>query len=160
MFEQPTGNEEKDRSRTVMILSGIAVMLVVVLIILVTSFGTHTAPVETAQRGSPEFDSYAQFIRIDIVDKRHGERLNQRYGRIICKVENTGDQILSALQLRAAAIDLGDVTVKEKIVHVVPNSADSLGPNRSLDLDVYLEPIPDPSGIKDMVIEVYALKLK
>jgi len=160
MFEQPTGNEEKDRSRTVMILSGIAVMLVVVLIILVTSFGTHTAPAETSQRGSQEFDSYAQFVRIDIVDKRHGERLNTKYGRISCKVENTGDKVLSALQLRAAAIDLGDVTVKEKIIHVVPNSAATLRPNQSVDLDIYLEPISDPANLKDMIIEVFALKVQ
>ena len=160
MFEQPTGNEEKDRSRSVMILSGIAVMFVVVLIILVTSFGKRAAPLEIARAGSPEFDSYAEFIKINNIDKRHGERLNNRYGRIRCTVENTGDRVLSALQLRAAAVDLGDVLVREKIISPVPNIKETLGPGQSVDIDLYLEPIPDPSTLKDMTIEIYGLKLK
>ena len=36
MFEQPTGKVEKDRSRSIMILSGIAVLAVIVLIVAVT----------------------------------------------------------------------------------------------------------------------------
>jgi hypothetical protein len=160
MFEQPAGNEEKDRSRSVMILSGIAVMFVVVLIILVTSFGKRAAPLEIARPGSPEFDSYAQFIKINNIDKRHGERLNNRDGRIRCTVENAGDRVLSGLQLRAAAVDLGDVLVREKIISPVPNIKEMLGPGQSVDIDLYLEPIPDPSTLKDMTIEVYGLKLK
>jgi hypothetical protein len=160
MFEPKAGNEEKDRSRTVMILSGIAVTFVVVLIILVTSFRKHNSPIETARAGSPEFDSYAQFIKINNIDKRHGERLNNRYGRITCTVENAGDSALLALQLRAAAIDLGDVVVREKIITPVPNIKDTLGPNQSIAIDLYLEPIPDPLTLKDMIIEIHGLKLR
>ena len=50
--------------------------------------------------------------------------------------------------------------VREKIIHVVPNIEESLKPNQSADLDIYLEPIPDPETLKDMIVEVYALKLK
>ncbi|MFY9607175.1 MAG: hypothetical protein WAU45_01010 [Blastocatellia bacterium] len=160
MFEPRAGNEEKDRSRSVMIVSGIAVTLVVVLIILVTSFRKHNTPLESARAGSAEFDSYAQFIKINNVDKRHGERLNNRYGRITCTVENTGDSVLSALQLRAAAIDLGDVVVREKIITPVPNIKETLGPNQSMPIDLYIEPIPDPLTLKDMIIEVHGLKVK
>lgn len=160
MFEPKAGNEEKDRSRSVMILSGIAVTLVVVLIILVTSFRKHSSPLETSRAGSSEFDSYVQYIKIDSLEKRHGERLNNRYGRITCTVENAGDRVVSALQLRAAAVDLGDVVVREKIITPVPNIKDTLGPNLSMAIDLYLEPIPDPSTLKDMTIEVYGLKVK
>ncbi|HSF24086.1 MAG TPA: hypothetical protein VLE20_07660 [Blastocatellia bacterium] len=160
MFEPKAGNEEKDRSRSVMILSGIAVTLVVVLIILVTSFRKHASPLETARPGSAEFESYAQFIKLNNIEKRHGERLNNRYGRITCTVENAGESALSALQLRAAAIDLGDVVVREKIITPVPNMRETLGPNQSMAIDLYIEPIPDPSSLKDMIIEVHGLKVK
>lgn len=161
MFEQPAGNEEKDRSRVVMILSGAAVILVIVLIILVTSFGKRPGSHETAAGiGSAEFDSYKDFVRIDSINKSTGERLNTRFGHITCKVANTGDRVLSALQLRAAAIDLGDVTVREKIITPVPKLQETLGPNQSIDIDVYLEPIPDPATLKDMIIELYGLKVK
>lgn len=160
MFKPKAGNEEKDRSRSVMILSGIAVTLVVVLIILVTSFRKHTSPLEIARPGSSAFDYYAQFIKINNIEKRHGERLNNRYGRITCTVENTGDGVLSALQLRAAAIDLGDVLVREKIITPVPNIKDTLGPSQSMAIDLYLEPIPDPLTLKDMIIGVHGLNVK
>lgn len=160
MFEQPTGNEEKDRSRTVMILSGFAVGLVVVLIILATTVAKGPSSLEVERSGSSEFDSYAQFVRIENLNKTAGVRLNARFGHITCKVENYGDKTLLALELRAAAIDLSDVVVRERIITPVPKIRETLGPNQSIDIDVYLEPIPDPDTLKDMIIEVHGLKVK
>jgi hypothetical protein len=160
MFEQPAGNEEKDRSRTVMILSGIAVGLVIVLIILAATVAKGPAPIEIAHTGSPEFDSYKEFVRIDNVKKTAGERLNTRFGHITCTVENHGDKTLVALELRTAAIDLSDVVVREKIITPVPKIRETLGPNQSLDIDIYLEPIPAPETLRDMIIELYGLKVK
>ena len=160
MFEQPMGNEEKDRSRSVMIVSGIAVGLVVVLIILATTVAKRPEPTEIVHSGSPEFDAYKEFVRIDNVKKTAGERLNTRFGHITCRVENYGDKALLALELRAAAIDLSDVVVREKIITPVPKIQETLGPNQSIDIDVYLEPIPDPLTLKDMIIEVYGLDVK
>lgn len=160
MFEQPAGNEEKDRSRTVMILSGIAVGLVVVLIIFATTVAKRPAPKEIMHSGSPEFDSYKEFVRIDNVKKTAGERLNARFGHITCTVQNDGDKTLVGLELRAAAIDLSDVVAREKIITPVPKIRETLGPNESIDIDLYLEPIPDPQTLKDMIIEVYGLSVK
>ena len=160
MFEQPTGNEEKDRSRSVMIVSGIAVGLVVVLIILATTVAKRPEPTQIERTGSPEFDSYKEFVRIDNVKKTAGERLNSRFGHITCTVGNYGDKTLLGLELRAAAIDLSDVVVREKIITPVPKIRETLGPNQSMDIDLYLEPIPDPLTLKDMIIEVYGLDVK
>jgi hypothetical protein len=160
MFEQPAGKVEKDRSRSVMILSGAAVLAVIVLIILVTSFRKTTTRIEMAQRGSPEFDSYAQFVSINNVDTRYGERLNTKYARILCTVQNTGDRVLIGLQLRASVIGLNDELIREKIITAVPDLRNTLGPNQSMSIDVSLEPVPDASLIKDMKIELYALKLE
>lgn len=160
MFEQRTTNEEKDRSRSVMIVSGIAVGLVVVLIILASTVVKGPAPIEIVHSGSPEFDSYKEFVRIENVKKTAGERLNARFGHITCRVENGGDKTLLALELRAAALDLSDVVVREKIITPVPNIKDTLAPGESMAIDLYIEPIPDPLTLKDMIIEVYGLKVK
>jgi hypothetical protein len=67
--------------------------------------------------------------------------------------------VLTGLQLRAAAIDLGDVTVREKIITPVPKTRETLAPGQVMDIDVYLEPIPDPLTLKDMIIEAHGLKV-
>src|SRR5262245_26161020 len=160
MFEQPTVRSEKDRSQTIMILSGVAVLAVIVLIIMVTSFGRRPAQTEVVRAGTPEYDSYASSITISNIDTRTGERLNTKYARILCTVQNTGERTLAALQLRAAVIGFGGQLLREKIITPVPNNRDSLGSSQAMNIDVSLEPVPDPSEIMTMTIELHGLKLK
>lgn len=160
MFEQSAAKSEKDRSQTIMILSGVAVLIVIVLIIVVTSLGKRTALADNAHAGSPEFDSYAPNIKIGSIDKRHGERMNYRYARILCTVENAGDAVVTGLELRATIIGTGGQLIKEKVFTPVPNTRDELPPGKSMNIDVSVERIPDPSEIVDMTIELHGLKLK
>jgi hypothetical protein len=160
MFEQPAVKSEKDRSKSIMILSGLAVLLVIVLIIIVTSFGRRPSHTEVAHAGSSEFDSYTSNLKLLNIDKRSGERLNNKYARILCTVQNAGDQVLIGLQLRAAVIGTGGQLIREKIITPVPNTRDTLGPNQTMNIDVSLEPVPDASEIMDMTVEVYGLKLR
>ncbi|HSB08229.1 MAG TPA: hypothetical protein VLM38_01865 [Blastocatellia bacterium] len=160
MFEQPAIKSEKDRSQTIMILSGVAVVAVVALIIIVTSFGRRPVQAEMARSGSPEFDGYAPLVAISNLDKRSGERMNIRYARILCTVQNTGDQVLTGLQLRAAVLGTGGQLIRDKVITPVPNTRDTLAPNQSMNIDVSIERVPDPSEIMDMTIEVHALKVK
>ena len=160
MFEQPAVESEKDRSKTIMIVSGLAVLVVIVLIIAVTSLGRRQAQTEFAHAGSPEFDSYVPNVRIANVEKKTGERMNIRYARILCTVQNAGDQVLVGLQLRAAIIGTGGQVLREKIITPAPNTRDTLGPNQTMNIDVSVERVPDPTEIMEMKIEVYGLKLK
>lgn len=160
MFEQSAAKSEKDRSQTIMILSGLAVLIVIVLIIVVSSLGKRTAQADFAHAGSTEFDSYAPNIKIGSLDKRSGERMNYRYARILCTVENVGDAVLVGLQLRAAIIGTGNQLLREKIFTPVPNSRDELDPHQSMNIDISVERVPDPSEIMDMTIELYGLKVK
>jgi hypothetical protein len=144
-----------------MLLSGIAVLVVIALIVLATSLGDGKRPAEEMSRaGEPEFDSYAQSVKLTIIDKRTGERLNTRYGRIICNVENAGDKTLTGLQVRGAAIGFNNEVYKEKIYTAVPQQEESLGPNQRLVVDLYLEPIPDPSQVMEMTMELHGLKVR
>jgi hypothetical protein len=160
MFEQNTVKTEKDRSQTIMILSGLAVLVVIALIIIVTSFARRPSHTEMSHAGSAEFDSYAANIKLGNLDKRSGERLNIRYARILSTAQNIGDGVLAGLQLRAAVIGMGGQLIKDKIITLVPNSRDTLGPNQTVNVDVSIEHVPDPSEISDMTLELYGLKLK
>ena len=160
MFEQPVLKSEKDRSRTIMILSGLAIVAVIALIILVTSFAKRPSQTEFERAGSPEFDAYAPSVVITNVEKRTGERITGRYALILCKVQNTGDRVLTGLQLKATVIGTGGQPIREKLITPVPNSRATLAANEAMKVDVSLEGVPDPSEIRDMTIELNGLKLK
>ena len=162
MFEQPGENVEKDRSKLVMIMSGIAVAAVIVLIVLVTSFCKGSGRIEMALPGSAEFDSYVSNIKVDLVDKRVGEReLNKvvNYARLICNVTNSGDKELVGLQLRGVAFGFNNETLREKVVTVIPGSHSDLEPGNTIRVEVSMEPIPDPSQIMDFRVEVAGMKV-
>jgi hypothetical protein len=160
MFEQPAVKSEKDRSRTIMILSGLAILAVIALIIIVTSFARRPSQTEFEHAGSPEFDAYAANVLISNVEKKTGERIIGRYVVIRCTVQNTGDKVLSGLQLKATVIGTGGQLIREKIVTPVPNSRDELGPNQAMKIEVSLERVPEPWEIRDMTIELSGLKVK
>jgi hypothetical protein len=158
MFEQPVVKSE-DRSRTIMILSGLAVLVVIALIIIVTSVARQPSQTEFARAGSPEFDAYATHVLISDIEKRHGERIIGRYVVIRCTVENSGDKVLSGLQLKASVIGTGGQLIREKIITPVPNTKKTLGPNQSMRIDVSLERVPEAWEIRDMTIDLYGLKV-
>jgi hypothetical protein len=68
--------------------------------------------------------------------------------------------MLVAVQLKASIVGTGGQLLKEKIFTPVPNTRDTLGPNQSMNIDVSVERVPDPSEIMDMTIELNGLKLK
>jgi hypothetical protein len=185
MFEPPTGRVEKDRSRSIMILSGIAVLAVIILIVAVTRLKPtarvemdRVSPVSRAYPESePEFEkmlcappnvpqteaqAYVANLLITDVDKRKGEyaNLNSKYVRILCNVKNAGDRTLVGLQMRMVLFDFKCETLKEKIISIIPDQKATLAPGESVSLDVSIDRTPDPSEIMHMRIEPYALKLK
>ena len=160
MFEQPVVKSEKDRSRTIMVLSGVAVLLVIGLIIIVTSIGRRPVHTEFDLAGSPGFDSYAPYVKIDNIEKFTGVRLNIKYARIQCTLQNTGDQVLSGVQLKAVVTGTGGQLIRDKTFLAVPNIRDTLGPNQTMNIDVSVEPVPDPTEIQEITIEVVGLKVR
>ena len=161
MFEQPAGRVEKDRSRLMMLSSGATVLLIIcVIVVLSSSYCSREVAVQMALAGSPEFDSYSPFVSIAINDKRNGERLNVRYARLLCTIRNDGDQVLVGLQVRSVLLGFGNEALLERITSPIPRQKDVLNPHQSMDIDLNMEPIPDPSLIKDMTVEIHALKVK
>lgn len=164
MFEQPGDNVEKDRSKLVMIMSGVAVAAVIVLIVMVTSFCKGSGRIEMALPGSPEFDSYVNNIKIELTDdnKIVGERdLNKvvHYARLICSVTNAGDKELIGLQLKGVAFGFNNETLREKVVTVIPGPYGDIGAGETIRVEVSMEPIPDPATINNFRVEVAGLKI-
>jgi hypothetical protein len=182
LFEGRAGNVEKDRSRLIIIISGIAVFAIVGLIVLQQMFGGGSARAEMSRSGSSEFDSYKDLVVILSKDMKTGERLTgAKFGQIKCRIQNTGDRTLVGLELHAAAVDYQNVEypqrelagrkdeqgkpviVPGKDVTVIPSELtgrDELGPGEAMDVEINLEPIPDRSQLTDMIVVVNGLRLK
>ncbi|HVF91621.1 MAG TPA: hypothetical protein VNH22_16275 [Blastocatellia bacterium] len=163
MFEQPAGKVEKDRSRSIMIVSAIAVVSVIGLIVLVGALGLgrrEPVKIQMSGPGSPEYDAYAPSLALTDFEKWEGERVNSRYGRLTALLRNTGDKTLAGLQVRGTAIGLNGEVLRQRTVNLIPGVRNSLDPNGVVEIDLYIEPIPDPSQVKDMTLEVSGLKLK
>jgi hypothetical protein len=165
MFEQPKTNNEKDRSRLIIAVSVIAVMIVIGLVILVASRGSKqmTSQLEMARPGSPEFDSYAQFVKII-----HGENdkftgrnmLGHNIAILRAKVQNTGDKTITGLQLRGVALGFNDEVLAQKIQIPVPRQQQLLRPGETMQVEIQIDPIPNPDQIMAMDVQLYALKLR
>jgi len=97
-------------------------------------------------------------VNITINDKRTGERLNVRYGRLLCTIRNDGDQVLVGLQVRSVVLGFSNEVLVERITSPIPRQRDVLNPHQSMDIDLNMEPIPEL--IMDMKVEIYALKVK
>src|ERR1044072_3836420 len=161
MFEEPVGKVEKDRSHLIIGVSGVAVVLVIALIVLVSSLSSRqTAKIEMSVAGSSEYDDYAQYVTVSDMVQFEGERLNNRYARIRCKLNNTSDKTLSGVQLRIAALGYNSETLKEKYVTPIPVTNETLNPHQTINLELFMEPIPDPAEIMQITVEVTGLKLK
>jgi hypothetical protein len=68
--------------------------------------------------------------------------------------------VLTGLQLRAVILGTGGQLIKEKVFTPIPNTRDTLAPNQSMNIDVSIERVPDPTDIMDMTIELYGLEVK
>lgn len=168
MFEQPVGKVEKDRSKLIIGVSAVAVLVVILLIVLVSSLSSGSRQgVEMAVIGTPEFDAYAPYIEFEVRDKLEGERFNNsKYMRILGLVKNQGDKVLTGLQVKILAIRYtGDdesqyEIIKEKVVNPIPVLHKSLDPKRSVPVELYLEPIENRELINNILVLVNGLKVE
>ena len=184
MFERPVGKEEKDRSRTIMIISGAAVLVVVALIVIVTQVITPSQVVqmervyavddpETREYGVdmlcppgnvPQTEAQVYVAKISFIglEKKVGkyENFKTQYGRILGTVKNDGDRVIKGLRLRMALYGQDCQVLKEKIITVIPDRKAELKPGEALPVDVSIDAIPDQSEIKTMRLEPYGLKLQ
>src|SRR5262245_40959116 len=121
MFDEQNDKIDKNgRSRLIVILSGLAVVVVIALILILTSIGSKKPDAETqmARPGSSEYDTYAPFIKITVKpeDKATAKNLLNYIGMLKGEVENTGEQTLVGLQLRAVALGFDQQSLREVVI--------------------------------------------
>jgi hypothetical protein len=163
MFEQSKENVEKDRSRLVVLISGIAVAAVILLIVLVSSFCKSGGRFEMAGPESDEFKGYVNNVKVELVDKFVGEReLGKlvKYARLVCHVTNTGDKTLAGLQLKGIALGFNNETLRDKVTTYIPGPHGELDPGEMIRVEITMEPIPEPATIMDFKVEVAGLKVE
>src|SRR5215471_15107986 len=163
MFEQGADSVEKDRSRLIIALSGIAVLIVIALAIILSQNRSRQPSIESqmSRQGSPDFDSYAPLVKITDLQKMTSSTLiGRRLAILNATVQNSGDKVLTALQIRAAAIGFGGEVLIQKIALPVPRQRDTLGPGESMKISIQIDPIPETDKIMDMTLDVYGIKLK
>jgi hypothetical protein len=184
MFEKTAGREEKDRSRVIMIISGLAVLVVVALIVIVTQVIRPSQPVEMERvvaiddpetrelqvdmlcppENIPQTEAQAYVPKIAFIglQKLTGgyENFKNKYARIMGTVKNDGDRVIEGLRLRMILYGQNCEVLKEKIMTIIPDRKSSLAPGDALPVDISIDRIPDPSEIKTMRLEPYGLKLK
>jgi hypothetical protein len=162
MFDQSETHQGKDRSRTVIALSGIAVLLVGALIIIVASRPpAQTTEPELAGPGSAEFDSYVNNIAITDVEKfTNNTLIGRRQATLKANVTNKGDRVVVGLKIKAAAVGFGGETLTFRIATPVPRQKETLGPGETAKIEIQIDPIPDPAQIQDFTLQVAGLRLK
>jgi hypothetical protein len=167
MFEQPVGKAEKDRSRTIIVASGLAVLAVIILVVLASWLGTKSQQKdELFVEGSPEFSAYSPFIKVEIKSQFEGERLNYFYRRMVCVISNTGDKTLTGLRLSASAVQNTGYTLeeyqilKEKVLNPIPNSRELLSPNQAMEVEIFIEPLDEKTqrSVDRLIVLVKGLK--
>jgi hypothetical protein len=162
MFDQSETTEGKDKSRVVMALSGLAVLLVAALIIIVAS----RPPAQMTEQewpgpGSPEFDSYAPNIVISGIDRITNSTLLGRSQALIkFTLENKGDKVVKGLRIKASATGFGGETLAFRNATPVPRQKETLGPGETARVEIQIDPIPDPAKIQDITLQVTGLLLK
>jgi hypothetical protein len=176
MFEETEAAVDKDsRSRFIMFGSAIAVLLVIAGAVVVGSRSAkpEAGEVGMAERATPEFDAYAQYITVDMSDKddkwTYQNLLGNYTARLRARITNTGDRVLIGLRLRAIAVGYDEEVLSEpdnpsrrieKYVTPVPRVQETLAPYDTFHAEVLLDRIPPPDQIRDMRIELVAFKLK
>jgi hypothetical protein len=163
MFDQSETTEGKDRSRLIIALSGIAVLLVIALIIIVASRPPALSPGEQEWPGpgSAEFDSYSPNIVVSDLDKHWNSTLiGRKQATLKASVTNKGDRLVVGLKIKAAAVGFGGETLASRIATPVPRQKETLGPGETARIEIQIDPIPDPSNIQDFTLTVTALRLK
>src|SRR5262249_38900352 len=163
MFDQSETTEGKDRSRLIIAVSSIALLLVVALVIIVASRPPAPGPGEQEWPvpGSQEFDSYAPNIVVDQGDTWISTTLiGRRLAVLKANVTNNGDRTIVGLKIKASALGFGGETLASRTATPVPRQKDTLAAGDSAKIEIQLDPIPPKEQIQSFTMQVVALRLK
>ncbi|MCG3160462.1 MAG: hypothetical protein JMDDDDMK_01531 [Acidobacteria bacterium] len=167
VFENGNESEaEHDRSRALLIVGAIAVVVLAALIalLLMTKPGSEREVENMVRAGSPEFDAYKDKVELEITDKVvHPNMIGMWQLEARARLTNRGDRPLKAVEVHGKMLDLEDKVIAQADSRPIPRIRQApLNPGESMNISVKVDaPAKVSEGeVKDIVIELRGLRFQ
>jgi hypothetical protein len=167
VFENGNDNgAEQDRSRALLIVGAIAVVVLAALITLLAM--TKPASVREAENmvraGSPEFEAYKDKVELEVTDKVvHPNMIGMWQLEARARLTNRGDRPLKAVEILGKMLDLEDKVIAQAESRPIPRIRQApLNPGESMNISVKVDaPAKVTEGeVKDILIELRGLRFQ
>lgn len=166
MFESPLESEAKTlRSRSIKIVGITAVVFVLIIgavLYVSQQGGSGWSPgLEPYRAGSPEFDSYQQFIEIEQRDPQGSENLLGQMivvGRAILR--NQGHRTLTQVEVRAVVYDAAGKELADRLALPVPRVRKQLEPGEAMLVQVNVDTVPAGANPTAVTVFLNGLRFK
>lgn len=171
MFENQIETEksvEQSRSRAILWVGTVGVLLLTAIIVLFAKSRPHEAPaLEGALRaGSAEFEAYKSRVEIEVNadDKRVFDNMIGMFQiDVRAKIHNRGDRPITGLEIVGKMLALDDKVLSQRVSIPIPRGRQApLKPGESMPVSVKID-APGKvteNDIKDVVIELSALRFQ
>jgi hypothetical protein len=159
--------EPSESNRTLIIaVAVVAAVLIAVAFYFLMRLGSSGPSVDTGlqgaiRAGSPQFEEYKSKIFLDDPEATEAKRaLGDTVMSLQTTVRNLTGKTLTGLEMRAAVVDHGGKSVKERTVVVIPTRQPELAPNKTLPVSVTLDGMKDTDDRANIKMEVTGFKFK
>ncbi|MGE0130098.1 MAG: hypothetical protein AB7U82_18595 [Blastocatellales bacterium] len=167
VFENGADNDaEKDRSRALLIVGAIAVVVLAALItlLLMTKPASEREVENMVRAGSPEFEAYKNKVELEVTDKVvHPNMIGMWQLEARARLTNRGDRPLKAVEVNGKMLDLEDKVLAQTNSRPIPRIRQApLNPGESMNISVKVDAPAKVSEaeVKDIIIELRGLRFQ
>ena len=166
MFEQPDTAADKGRSRAILLIAGVAMIVIVAGVIFYSSRQPAQQPSASAQAGLPNarhagdpvFDKNVGLV--SLVNKKfftQANMLGQRQAIANGTIANFTDKPVLGIELRGRVIGADGKEMATVLAMPVPKLFDKISPRGQIPFTVTIDGVPKDGEIADITIEVEGL---
>lgn len=168
VFENGNDNNEaeQDRSRALLIVGAIAVVVLAALItlLIMTKSPSEREAENMVRAGSPEFEAYKDKVELEVTDKVvHPNLIGMWQLEVRARLTNRGDRPLKAVEILGKMFDLEDKVIAQANSRPIPRVRQSpLNPGESMNVSVKVDAPGKVSEaeVKDIHIELRGLRFQ
>lgn len=167
VFENGTDNGvEQDRSRALLIVGAIAVLVLAALITMLalTKPASEKEVENMVRAGSAEFEAYKDNVELEVIEKVvHPNMIGMWQLEVRAKLHNRGDRPLMAVEILGKMFDLEDKVITQAISMPIPRiRKEPLKPGESMNISVKVDAPGKVTEdqVKDILIELRGLRFQ
>jgi len=169
VFENGADNgAEQDRSRALLIVGAIAVLVLAALITMLalTKPASEKEVENMVRAGSPEFDAYKDkvVLEVDPDDKIvHPNMIGMWQLEVRAKLHNRGDRELTGVEVLGKMLDMEDKVIAQTLSRPIPRiRKEPLKPGESMNVKVKVDAPAKvtEAEVKDISIELHGLRFQ